>query len=110
MRQPIRPEHDLFPRTNALEILDITTTVYTADRVPPDFVQCIVEDLTIFFSFWSIPFVVYFTVLISGLLIGLGPGAVLLAGTASFLVCIPMIMLAFPIFAYRELARVIRPR
>ena len=105
---PVTSPHSLISRARALvfPLLDLKYKL-------PDFVQRMLEVLTVFFSFMSIPFVVYFTVLISGLLIGLGPGAVLLAGTATFLVCIAMaicVSIAFPIFAYRELARVMWPR
>ena len=105
---PVTSPHSLISRARALAfpLLDLKYKL-------PDFVQRMVEVLTVFISFVSIPFVVYFTVLISGLLIGLGPWASFLAVTASFLVCILMsicVSIAFPIFAYRELARVMWPR
>lgn len=80
----------------------------------PDVVQRAVEVQTAFLLFMSIPFVVCFTVFISGFLIGLGPrGAFLLAVIVTVLVGMPMLIcvsIAFPIFVYTELARVIWPR
>ncbi|EDR12667.1 uncharacterized protein LACBIDRAFT_323301 [Laccaria bicolor S238N-H82] len=105
---PVTSPHSLISGARALAfpLLDLKYKL-------PDVVQRVVEVLTAFLSFASIPFVVYLAVLISGLLIGLGPGAFLLAGTVTFLVGIPMLIcvsIAFPIFVYTELARVIWPR
>lgn len=104
---PVTCPHSIISRARALAfpLLDLKYKL-------PNFIQRMVEILTIFCSFVSIPFVVYFTVFICGLLVGLGPWAVLLAGAAT-LISIPIMLclsIALMFHIHREVARVIWSR